>query len=599
MLVYVVLSLAPNETSEAIRRFTRKDLDFLLRAARYDPRLLRHLLTWASTQPEDNSRGWRWSYETPQASIWGFVAEVIRLVFTARSRGWDDNDWQSPEGIALARRMITGVSVAELRTNGRLIFETYQELLVQIAKLNPTIAKGVGDDPKIVDDFPNVDIVSSETWESAALPFIPIVILERQALKAGWAASQKLYANDLPRTTSSVAHILQRNQSQVNGTTLCGVALLWADLRQLVEYERDSWKHRDQIRGVHLRLSEHLDSFPEAWAVSAREVLSQADTLGADATDLLALAAVRHSAVHEVLEEVVAGDPDRATRDRAQGVLARVSGVPSPDEDLRRWLADSAARAFDGVPLFPHPLTPLAKTWIGSAEVEDAVSRSLRHAMVRFGDWAQSQGAAQEELVTGALLMELETAFRDTSLRLSAGGSPRLAQTISVRQRPVPKAEERAWGCDIALLLNADIRPSVLLRSAELVQVKKSEAFAARPSSPHERWRIDVPQLLTLLERSESSSYWLILSTGEILCVTARWIHGLARGQNALGQRSVTVSYNDVRHTAVLIEQFLPELFLGTWVGSIDEKTLKFASGEDSNVAPRNIFEIAIIVDRG
>jgi hypothetical protein len=54
-----------------------------------------------------------------------------------------------------------------------------------------------------------------------------------------------------------------------------------------------------------------------------------------------------------------------------------------------------------------------------------------------------------------------------------------------------------------------------------------------------------------------------------------------------------------VRHTAVPIEQFLPELFLGTWLGSLDEKTLRFVSGDDSNVTPRHIFEIFVVVSRG
>jgi hypothetical protein len=57
-----------------------------------------------------------------------------------------------------------------------------------------------------------------------------------------------------------------------------------------------------------------------------------------------------------------------------------------------------------------------------------------------------------------------------------------------------------------------------------------------------------------------------------------------------LSQGSVTIGYNDVRHTAVPIEQFLPELVLGAWLGSLDEKTLRFASGDDSNVTPRHIF---------
>jgi hypothetical protein len=435
----------------------------------------------------------------------------------------------------------------------------------------------------------------------AVLPLLRIEDLKRHRLTAGWAIGAVLHAQGLLPTVGLVAQLIDRAEGEISGTGLDGMALLWADLRQLVQYEhKDSWKHRDQIRGVLARLLEHVNGWPDAWALSTPEMLRQADTLGTHATDLLALGAAQYAVVRQALQDVADHDSDPAMRDRAHGIVARVTGVPMPGDDLRRWLVDSAARAFDGAPLFPHPLTPLTKTWLGSTEVEGTLSRSLRQAMVRFGDLAKTQGAAQEELLTGALLAELEAAFRNTSMRLGSGVGPRLARIISVSRRPVPKVEEKRWGCDIALLLNADIKPSVALRLAELVQVKKSEAFAAPSSpSPDEKWRIDVPQLVTLLEVSESSSYWLILSTGELLCVTARWLHGLAQGRDALGQGSVTVGYNDVRHTAIPIEQFLPELFLGTWLGSLDEKTLRFANGDDSNVTPRHSFEISVAVQRG
>ncbi|SDI88760.1 hypothetical protein [Nonomuraea jiangxiensis] len=593
-LVYATLSLAPNHDIETLHHLNHDDLRFLMGAAQYDHNLLRYLLMWASIQPEDNSR-WRWENEIPKSSIWGFVSDGIELVFTEHSREWNDALWQSPAGIALAEEMICSLDIATLRAYGHRLLGTYQDLLVEVAKLDPSVARAVGNDRMVVETFPTPDFSTSDSVVVAeALPFIPLAFLEQQTLQAGWAAGLKLHRTDLPRTVGSVAQVLGKSQSEVDGTILSGMALLWADLQQLTEYKRDEWKHRDQIRGVHSRLSKHLESSPDAWAVSAHEILRQADSLDSDHIDLLALAAAYHATVRRKIEEIAVDDSDRATRDRAQGILALISGVMSPNTDLHRWLADSAARAFDGVPLFPHPLTSLARTWIGSTEVEDTISRSLRQAMALFSVWAKSQGAAQEELATGVLLTELKTAFRNVSLRLAAGGNSRLAQTIAVRQRPVTKTEESTWGCDIALLLNADIRPSAFIRSAELVQVKKSEAFGDTSSSPNERWRIDVQQLLTLLERSESSSYWLILSTGEVLCVTARWIFGLIAGGNALGQNTATVNYNDVRHTAVLVEQFMSELFLGIWVGSVNEQTLKFARGEDSSVTPRNIFEIAI-----
>jgi hypothetical protein len=502
-----------------------------------------------------------------------------------------------------------------LHAHGLKFFDTHVEILIELAKLDRDIARNAAADP-FVNRFVDAEFLEAADQTrlpldsrlidlnpkvAAVLPLLRIEDLKRHLLMAGWAIGAVLHLQALAPTVASVGQLIDRAVEEISGTGLDGVALLWADLRQLIQYQhKDSWKHRDQIRGVLARLSEHVNSWPDAWALSAPEMLRQADTLGTDATDLLAVAAAQHAVVRQALQDVADRDSDPAIRDRAHGLVARVAGVSMPGDELQRWLVDRAARSFDGVPLFPHPLTPLTKTWLGSTEVEGTLSRSLRQAMVRFGDLAKTQGAAQEEHLTGALLVELEVAFRNTSMRLESGPSPRLARIISVSQRPVLKAEEKRWGCDIALLLKADLQPSVVLRLAELVQVKKSEAFAAPSSpSPDEKWRIDVPQLVTLLEMSESSSYWLILSTGELLCVTARWLHGLAQGRDALGQGSVTVGYNDVRHTAIPIEQFLPELFLGTWLGSPDEETLRFASGDDGNVAPRHIFEITVAVERG
>lgn len=236
--------------------------------------------------------------------------------------------------------------------------------------------------------------------------------------------------------------------------------------------------------------------------------------------------------------------------------------------------------------------------WITTPETP-GLDRCLRQATARFADWARSQGRAQEELVTGRLLTELEVAFREAPLRLESGGRHAPAQTISVSQRSTSKVEEKVWQCDVALLLDVDIRPSVSLRLAELVQLKKPAASTGkRPNVAADKWRIDVPQLGGLLRASQSSSYWLLTTAGEVLCVTARWIHGLVKGRDALGKGSVTVGYNDVRHTAVALEQFLLELFLGTWVGDTREGVLDFALSENGDIPARHIFQVAVVGGR-
>ena len=656
LLIYIIISLAPN-TAGRLRDINTGELDFLTEVSTHDLSILRHLLSWASEQSEVSKPDiWKLMAErlvnilgTLAAKRNRLVSDYLEMVDRDMRSGriWplpdrEDQErrqrdyldamrynricgfaWNSAVGVSLARRMIVDVAPDQLIRIGLEFFKTCLEILAELSKLSANAARSLGVDPSIIRELikkaQDIDLTqhndspSTSRWPEvyAALPFISIENLDQHPLIAGWVIGSQLQAADVPHNHASVAQLLQTSQAELQHAKFCGVALLWADLKQLAEYEHHGrWENQEKVRGVLARLSKHRDVFPEAWAESARELLKQTKCLGTYGADLLTLATVQHSSVRDVLEELAERDPEGTIRDGAAGVLARATGIAMPDEDLQRWLADTAARAFDGVPLFPHPLTRLARTWLGSVDVEEILARQLRQAITRFSDWAQSQGAAQEELVTGVLLRDLEAAFHETVLRLKAGGRKRLARAISVSQRPVSKTEEKRWGCDIALLLNADIRPSVALRLAELIQVKKSEAFVEKPSRlstfrrgaashfPDEKWRIDVPQLITLLKMSESSNYWLILSSGEVICVTARWLHGLVGGRHAFNQGSITVGYNEVRHTAVPVEQFLPEIFLGTWAGSLNVETLQFANGENSNMSPRYIFELSIIGDQ-
>lgn len=609
-LVYLVLSLAPN----AERKFSGDELDYLAAACVRDPRLLRHLLTWASSQPPNTKDGAEPS--STSVSRWTQLARHYRGLFPKEEQKPDWFDWSSQVGKGLARRLIADLDLDDLiEVHWPRDIWTPFYLLAPLAELSPALARTAAENPLIIEDFlkqasaikievlrSSSDISLSKTTFVDTLSSLSMSILDREALKVGWVAGYELHTSGQPHSVRAVARVLRKKPREVEGTKTCEVALLWADLQQLVKYQRDGWKKRDEIRGVIARLSLNVKSFPDAWTMSAHDILTHAKTLGDQIVDLLVLGAAQHAPLRTALEKIARSDPDRALCDRAQGLLARIAGLGTPSEDVRRWLLDSAARAFDDTPLFPNPLTSLAQTWLGSADLDVTLPNAIRQAMVRFSGFANDQGSvAVEEHVTGVLLNELEVAFRGVSLRLATGGKARSARTISVSHRPTHKTtEEPHWGCDIALVLDADIRPDVRIELAELVQVKKSQAFAAGKSAAlHEKWRIDVPQLVALLDRSQSAGYWLILSTGEVVCLTARWIHALVRGRAALEQRSVTIGYNDIRHAAVPMEQFLPELFLGTWIGSADESTVAFARGENANVRPRHIFEVSVVADQG
>jgi hypothetical protein len=75
LLVYLVLSSAPNR----VYHLTSDDLGFLRLACVYDPNLLRHLLTWASTQPAKR-----------HGSVWGSVARDLHTIFAARRKHSSD-----------------------------------------------------------------------------------------------------------------------------------------------------------------------------------------------------------------------------------------------------------------------------------------------------------------------------------------------------------------------------------------------------------------------------------------------------------------------------------------------------------------------------
>lgn len=579
LVPYLVVVFAPNKAYD----FTESERSALLLVCRHDLDVFRHLLTWAFGQSE-------------AAAVHSWLARSLRDALLVDQKDRGSVEWDSPPLLSAIRKMLPYVDIGSLATAMSSRYRHASPLMVleAVACIDEDTAVRLAGTPKFLNALPDVSAsLKGDGPPSAALRLIPLDLGAGHLLRVGAAVGLELHANGLPRTAESVAELLGRREEEVEEAPLCGVALLWADLRQLAEY--DAARDRsDRLRGVLARLTAHLDRWPGAWTVSVQAVLEHAAFLGLHAVDLITLAASRHAAVRTVLDGLATDHSNGAIRDHAQGIVARAAGTAPPSDELARWLADLAARSFDGSPAFPEPLTPLARTWLGSGTIEQTLTRCLKRAAEHFASFARQQGASQEELVTGTLLAELEAAFRDLEIRLHAGTRSDQAGTVSVARRPVAKSDEKQWGCDIALLLNADVAGEVALRTAALVQVKKSEAFAAMPSEPHQSWRIKVPQLLTLLERSESAAYWLIASDGEVWCLTARFIQALCAGRGVLDQESFTIGYSSVRHTAVPLEQFISELLIGTWIGSGDEETLRFARGEDAAIAPRHIFSITV-----
>ncbi|OLE27507.1 MAG: hypothetical protein AUG49_05050 [Catenulispora sp. 13_1_20CM_3_70_7] len=582
LISFLVVRLAPNKVYE----FVESERDALMLVCCHDLGTFRHLLSWASGQPS-------------AAMIHRQLARSLRDSLLVDKGARSHVDWDSAPLLSAVGKMLLEVDLESLVTtagayrhvNLLMILETVSDIDMEVAvRLAGTVQM------QMLDAFPDVSaLLKGEAAPSGVFGLIPVDPGPGHLLNVGAAVGLALHANGLPRSAESVAELVGRVEQDVEDSPLCGMTLLWADLRQLAEYHaaRD---RSNRLRGVQARLTAHLDRWPHAWALCAQTLLERTDFFGVHAVDLLTLAASRHAAVNEALQSLASDSGQSAIRDQAQGILARISGTAPPSAELAHWLADLAARSFDGSPGFPEPLTPLTKTWLGSGQIEQTLARCLKRAAEHFASMARQQGASQEELVTGALLTELEVAFRDLEMRLHAGGRPDLAGTVSVARRPVAKEDEKQRGCDLALLLNADIANEMALRTATLVQIKKSNAFTDPPpaTQAQQRWRIKVPQLLKLLERSQSAAYWLIASDGEVLCLPARFIQAVCAGRGALGQDSFTIGYSSVRHAAVPLDQFIAELLIGTWVGSGDEDTLRFARGEDTATVPRHIFTITV-----
>jgi hypothetical protein len=588
-------------------------------AARRDRALIRYFVHSAAARTEaglaldiDSNEGRR---QAPAS--FGVLAKSIILDGTgppasylagtrAGSSTWS---WSSPLPIdeRPPPRLTRGVDHGSIAEEASHWFETPLDAAVELAKLGArdaarALACSELSTRRFVDWTRNA-------WESPLWPNVSVRPRQRLALKL--LPLEDLPNTDVLRIGQALGAVLHEDDRPVNDAAalaclgvrrgafdeVATVGLLWADLMRLAAYEKQGrWQVQDQIRGVVDRITSAMATAGGAWALSAGDILARAQIIGDHARDLVMLAAVEHAEVQARIRQLAESGPNGEARDQARGIWARIDGLALPGESMSRWLADHASRAFDGLPLFPRALTPLARTWVGLTALEETLDRCLLGAEVRFAEAARRQGASQEEILTGRLLTELEVAFRDASARMEVIAE-RTAGAITIDHRETVKTEEVKWGCDIALLLEAQVHGVVDLTLATLVQVKKPEAPGT--VAPTDRWRLDVPQLRTLLTRTDSCCYWLLTLDGAVIATPAAWLWGMVEGRGATMQRSFTVHYTDVRHAAIPLRQYLAEQVLGTWVGSGNSDVLAFARGRDARNAPRHIVEIRVVREDG
>lgn len=378
---------------------------------------------------------------------------------------------------------------------------------------------------------------------------------------------------------------------------------LWSALRKVAKYE-SSYGHMTEIVGPRERVSSLAEHSPGLWAESLPWILARSGKFG-QLAEIVTLALARtNSQVRVALDHARHADTEQV-RDLAHGLWTLLNGVEDPGAQVARSLADTAARYVDDVPVFPHPLSPMSATWLGSLGVEQAITNGVRRAATRFANVVRNQGGKVEEALAESLVKEIEVEFRNIELRVKALGSNHgrfQGPLLSVRQRPTSRSsEEPVYGCDLAWLLHATIRGFYLSTWADLVQVKKSKALLPKKNvkaRANNAWTIEVKQLKDILKWSGTAVYWLIASEGEVLVVPAKHLLGLARGRNKrpVGA-SFMVGYNDVRSASIPLEQYLVDLLIGQWVGTTSEEVVKFVEG-NLNIRPMSVVEVNISVDR-
>lgn len=380
------------------------------------------------------------------------------------------------------------------------------------------------------------------------------------------------------------------------------MAALWATLRKLAEYEKNSWSHKTELIGLRAQISKLVADNPQLWARSLQWILARSSAIGPTADAITIEFSSIDGEIRSALESACDSENEHV-RLMARGIRTMLLGFDEPDSALGKILADAAARYMDGIPLFPHPLAPLSSTWLGSIGVECAIQGGIRRACDRFATEVREQGGDIEESLTKALVKELEVEFRNVKPRLGLigiAGTGANTPVLSVQQRPASKTiEEPKYGCDIAWIITGVVRGSFDATWVDLVQVKKSSALQrqTKKSSRPDSWRIDIEQLNKILKWSATSTYWLIGSAGNILVIPAKHLAAVSRGTGkSSGAKSFTVGYNDARSVAIPLEQYLVDLLIGQWLGTSSDDVVQFAHGENTNIRPRTIIEVGISV---
>lgn len=410
-------------------------------------------------------------------------------------------------------------------------------------------------------------------------------------------ASEKWEANI--QTTRSVLDKFCPHKNADVGITILPMTKLWALLAKLAEYERNSWQHKLELTGLHAELNQFTSANPDLWARALPWLLPRMAELGQTVEAITFQLANINSVVMNALVKLTSHD-DEAIRLKARGLQSFFNDNSDANFEFPRALADAAARFLDGTPMFPQPLTPLSKTWLGAGDVETVIADGIVRACNHFARDVVEQGGDIEEALTKALIKELETAFRDSQPRIQLFGKH--PPILTAKQRPISKSkEEPTYGCDLAWLITGNVTGRFEATWVDLVQVKKSLALVQSESNFNKKtaradsWKIESAQLDTILLWSQTATYWMIAAAGEVLVIPAKHLAAIRRGTGKLlPQKTFNVGYHEVRSAAIPLSQYLTELLIGQWLGTTTDAAISFAQGCNPHLQPRMVIELQI-----
>ncbi len=418
-------------------------------------------------------------------------------------------------------------------------------------------------------------------WAVCAIPVVAEVLPVPCAVAVGLARAHQQREGSRSRHEMWTSRLLDRLDSYVDQR----LARLWCDLALLAE-------ERDPVAADGLRHRVERQARPGLWARSLEWLLLAGRQLEDLDVALTVALADKHRAVRQAV--------NRSRRSTVLPVQLRAAGLRAATETTRpleeRLLnvvsASVDARRAD----FPRPLSAPSSTWLADHGLEDLVRGATRRAVAEFAKVMPDLGAAEEEHLTATLLAGLANEFTalPAHTRLAGVAGPHLR----VGHRTVTKKEERANGADIGVVVDVRVPDRLQLRTGDLIQVKKSAALTPGRAGREDTWTVKRRQLHDLLEHSASSVYWLIRGNGDVLVVPAKFLAAVEGATARPSSQQFTVGYTAVRHTAVTIEQYLPDLIVGLWLGSSSERTLQAAQGTGRTTRPRFALTIDVVLEQ-